>query len=238
MLDSLLGRFSLIVGLIVGGVGLLIVIATVPDWFAAGLGWWAWPIRALGIASVVVGLVVPGAYAIRWARRRARMRPAQGAPDLDVRPTSGPSPEIRLVVTNQGPRDTFHATARIVAARNDVNPRRDGSYALSWQGAAGNSIVLERLQTGFLAVARFSLLDPQGTLDRMGEAEVTEWNGRHEATWSGFRWVINPQERLPEHDIEVRIMGEHSVLLFRRAYTLTPETFAGPMKLTETPDPS
>jgi len=127
MLDSLLGRFSLIVGLIVGGVGLLIVIATVPDWFAAGLGWWAWPIRALGIASVVVGLVAPGAYAIRWARRRARMRPAQGAPDLDVRPTSGPSPEIRLVVTNQGPRDTFHATAHIVAARNDVNPRRDGS---------------------------------------------------------------------------------------------------------------
>lgn len=229
MLDSLVGR----IGLIAGGIGLLLGVATISDPLAARWGWWLWPARAVAAVSILGGLAAVAAFVAALGWRRIDRRRGRGAPDVRIGPTGGPSPEIRLVVTNNGRSDKFQATASIVATRHDVNPRRVGTYALPWQGGNGNLIPLDRLQIGSLVVGRFQLLDPVGIFDRMGEAQVIEWNGRREATWSGFRWIMTSEERLPEYDIEVRIVGEHSARPFIRMYTLTPETFAGPLQLVE-----
>jgi hypothetical protein len=160
-------------------------------------------------------------------------RPARGTPNLQVHATGGPSPDLRLVVANHGRADTFQATAKIVATRYDVNRPREGAYGLSWQGGTGSSMYLDRLETGFLVLARFKLLEPIGTLDRMWEAQLIEWDGSQEAVWSGFRWTITPDQSLPEYDIDVSIVGRASLRPFAGRYTLVPRSFAGPLELAE-----
>jgi hypothetical protein len=222
LLDSFLAR----VGAIAGGVGLLIVAATVP------LGPWLVPVLGLATVLTVGGLLAVGLHAVRpawkWGHHRVISR---GAPNITVAPTGGPSEELRLVVMNHGRKNEFHATGTVVAARNYLNPIRTGSYALLWLGHGTSTSALDTGQSDAILIARFELHDIRYA--RMGEAHVIECRGSEEARWSGFRWTLEQNEAISEFDIDVTIVGSGLSEQFRRSYTLRPSAWIGPLELIE-----
>src|SRR5438093_13012330 len=95
------------------------------------------------VGSLAAVIIVIGGWLgpVRgWWRRRIK----RGMPRLEVNPTGGPSPDIRLVVTNRDHKSEFHATAALTASRHNSNPLRQGSYALMWLGRGTSTISLDR----------------------------------------------------------------------------------------------
>jgi hypothetical protein len=155
-------------------------------------------------------------------------------PDITAEPTSGPSPEIRLSVTNRGKPAIFRATAKIVDKRNDPNAPRHGTYALRWVEAESSAITLDRWQHGGLLIARFVIHnDPQA---RMGEAQLIEWTSDGPRDWSGFRWMFNPKDPdFPECDLDVTITSSVAQKPLVLPYTLRPAHWIGPLELVPRP---
>lgn len=151
-------------------------------------------------------------------------------PDIVAEPTSGPSPEIRLGVTNKGEPATFRATARIVAQRNDPNAPRHGTYALQWIEGTSSAIDLDRWQHGGLLIAHFKLyMEPQV---RMGEARLIEWTNGGQLEWSGFRWIFDPKAtEFPEQDLDITITSSRARQPLVLRYTLRPADWIGPLEL-------
>ena len=159
-------------------------------------------------------------------------------PRLEVNPTGGPSPDIRLVVTNRDHKSEFHATAALTASRHNSNPLRQGSYALMWLGRGTSTISLDRGQSHALLIARWfehpwRVMANVAPLPRLGEAGIIECNGSAEAEWDGFRWNFIPDAPVPEFDIDVAISGNGWSEPFRRSYTLRPAKWMGPLELVE-----
>lgn len=218
LLDSLLSRL----GAVAAGAGLLLAIAT----SQISLGPWLIPLQVLAILLIVGGLAAVGAP--MWKRGHGWIV-NRGAPDLNVEPTGGPSPDLRLVVTNRGRKSDFHATAAVVAARNYQNRIRQGTYALMWLGLGSNNLPLDKGQSHALLLARFLIHNIPGA--RMGEAQLIECNGSQEAEWDGFRWNMEPNESLPEFDVHVTVVGRGRSESVTRSYTLRPSHWIGPLEL-------
>src|SRR5260370_27405484 len=121
---------------------------------AVGLVWQIYrsPGQALtaGLFSYVVLQIGLAAIAVVARRQASR------TPDLDIHPTGGPSPDVRLVVTNRGKPDEFHVQAAIVACRNHGNLHKRGSYAIPWLGLQTDRLHLVHLESHALLVARFN----------------------------------------------------------------------------------
>ena len=180
------------------------------------------------LAMIGVGLLLHPAW--RWGRRWWAGR---GEPRLAVEPTGGPSQDLRLFVTNRGPKTEFHARATVVASRNYPNQLRKGSYVLLWLGPGTSTVTLDTGQSDSLLVARFKEHDLRDA--RMGQAQVIECNGAQEGLWDGFRWMFQRDDALPEFDIDVTIVGSGLSRLFSRRYTLRPAAWIGPLELIERP---
>lgn len=221
MIDSILTR----AGAVAAGVGLLLAIAS----YQVGLGSWFGLVLALAIALIVGGLL---ALAIPLARRGRSWSATRGTPDLEARPTGGPSSDLRLVVTNRSHKGEFHGMATVVAARNYPNKLRQGSYALMWLGLGASTTMLNKGQSHAILIARW-LMYMDIPPPRMGEVRLIECNGSQEAEWDGFRWNVLPDENLPEFDIDVSIVGIGWSKPFRRSYTLRPSNWIGPLELFE-----
>src|SRR6266478_2480432 len=222
MLDSFLAR----IGSIAAGVGLFVIAATVQ------LGGWLLPVLGLATISIVGGLLGVTVIAVKptWKLGRGWVV-GRGAPDLDIEPTGGSSPDLRIVVTNRGRKTDFHGTAGVVAARNYPNSLHEGSYSLMWLGRGTNILSLDRGQSHALMLARF--LIHYAPLPRMGEAQLIECNGSQEARWDGFRWIMQPNEALTEFDIDVTIVGSGFAKSIKLSYTLRPAAWIGPLELIE-----
>jgi hypothetical protein len=229
MLDTLLGRL----GAIGAGIGLLLALPTLPNPLSAQLGIWLIPVRIVALVLLLGGLLALFGAPLQAAWRRRDWRPGGARPNLHVEPTSGPGTDVRLVVTNQGRPDQFEATATIVATRNDPNERRQGTYMLRWVGCDSNRLALGRSQRHALIVAQFEILGPLAPgWDHMGEVRLMEW-GTERGVWAAFRWTFGPDERLPEYDLDVTIVGVRASRPLRRGYTLRPARWMGPMELVD-----
>jgi hypothetical protein len=224
MLDSFLAR----IGALGGGVALFIVVATVP------IGLWQVPVAVLATVLTVGGLLAVTLHAGRSAWRWARIRMvSSGAPDLAIEPTGGPSQDLRLMVTNRGQKTDLQGTAAVMATRNNPNRHRLGTYTLIWLGRGTNTISLDRGQSHALLVARWKT--HEGPAPRLAEVDIVECNGAVEAEWDGFRWNMEPSEKLPEFDLDIAIAGGGFSEPFRRSYTLRPSSWQGPLELIERP---
>jgi hypothetical protein len=222
MLDSFLARISALGG----GVGLLIVVATVP------LGSWQVPILVLAMVLTGGGVLAVALHAGRSVWRWTRVRANRGGiPDLAVEPTGGPSQDLRLMVTNLGRLASLQGTAVVTATRNYPNRHRLGTYTLMWLGRGSNTIPLDRGQSEALLVARWKIHD--GPVPRLAQVALVECHGSAEAEWDGFRWNMEPNEKLPEFDVDISIAGSGFSEPFRRSYTLRPSSWLGPLELFE-----
>ena len=195
--------------------------------------WWLWrtigsPGQALsvGVAAYVVLQIVLAAVAVE-ARRQASQ-----APHLDIQPTGGPSPDVRLVVTNRGKSDDFHVQSAIIACRNHGNVHKQGSYAVPWLDRQTDHLSLVRLKSHALFVARFDIHQVPGPpMFRMGEVQLIEWTGGKEQVWDWFRWVMEPGASLPEFDIDLTFRSVNTRAPLERSYTIRPSKWSGPVEL-------
>lgn len=160
------------------------------------------------------------------ARRR-------GPPHVDINVTAGSSPEVRINVTNRGPQAQFHATAMEVANRNDPNQIRAGLYAVAWLGHTSNLITLLPQQSHALVVARFQILEfpNPAPMTRMGQADIMEWDGAKVSLWDTFRWIFEPNGKLAEYDLDVKLFSTVSSEPLLLKYTLRPAAWVGPLEL-------
>jgi hypothetical protein len=157
----------------------------------------------------------------------------RGPPRVDITVSGGPSKDVRIFVTNTGPRAEFHATASEVAIRNDPNAIRHGIYSVAWLGSATNRVSLIPQESHALLVARWQILEfpNPAPMMRMGEAELIEWDGSQEAAWDTFRWVFDPKQALAEYDLEVKLFSTVASEPLVLKYTLRPSHWTGPLEL-------
>ncbi len=157
----------------------------------------------------------------------------RGPPRVDITVSGGPSKDVRIFVTNIGPRAEFHATAREVAIRNDANAIRHGIYSVAWLGRATNRVSLIHQEGHALLVARWQILEVPNPapMMRMGEVDLIEWDGSQEAVWDTFRWVFDPAGALAEYDLEVKLFSTVASEPLVLRYTLKPSHWTGPLEL-------
>jgi hypothetical protein len=185
------------------------------------------------IATLVVAVLV---LLLQSAPVRSRLPVVswrRGPPRVDITVSGGPSRDVRIFVTNIGPRAEFHATASEVAIRNDPNALRHGIYSLAWLGRATNRVSLFSQEGHALLVARWQILEfpNPAPMMRMGEADLIEWDGSQEAVWDIFRWVFEPKQALAEYDLEVRLFSTVASEPLVLKYTLRPSHWTGPLEL-------
>ncbi len=190
----------------------------------------------IGLVTTVVVAILAFALASRALQSRLPVIDVQwrrSPPNVEVSATSGPSTDIRVHVTNRGPQAEFYATAALVGVRHPSNPLHRGSYAVPWLGHDRTGIPLATGQGHALVVARFQLmtfLNPP-PLTRMGQADIIELKGQHEAVWDSFRWIIDPKLPLTEFDLDVTLTCTAAAKPLVLRYTLRPSEWLGPLEL-------
>jgi hypothetical protein len=193
---------------------------------ATGLVWQIYrsPGQALRAGLVSYAVLQIGLAAVAVVARRRAGRTL----DLDIHPTGGPSPDVRLVVTNRGKPDEFHVQATIVACRNHGNVHKQGSYAIPWLGIQTDRLRLVRLESHALLVARFNTYDVPF---RVGEVQLIELAGAKEQIWDWFRWVREPGAALPEFDLDLSFRSLTKPIPLELRYTIRPSQWSGPVEL-------
>jgi hypothetical protein len=187
------------------------------------------------IATLAVGLIVRVARieAVRSRIPIVSIYRRRGPPQVELTVSGGPSADVRISVRNIGLTADFHATANLVASRNDPNRVRIGNYAVPWLGHSESLITLIRNQSHPLLVARWQGLtfpDPP-PITRMGQVDIMEWNGSAEAMWDTFRWLFDPNGKLPEYDLDIRLFSTVASEPLALKYILRPSHWTGPLEL-------
>ena len=185
------------------------------------------------IATLLVGVLVLVVQSPLVRSRLPVVSWRRGPPRVDITVSGGPSKDVRIFVTNTGPRAEFHATASEVAIRNDPNAIRNGIYSLAWLGRATNRVSLIPQEGHALLVARWQILEfpNPAPMMRMGEVELIEWDGSQEAVWDTFRWIFDPKQALAEYDLDVKLFSTVASEPLVLRYTLRPSHWTGPLEL-------
>jgi hypothetical protein len=201
-LGELVHFFSWLLGLGLLGVLLSAVagLSQVPLYSKIGIG-------VCGLAALVGGLGIVAPH----------IRPVV---NVDLVPSGGPSPDLRLAVTNRGHSDEFSARATVMRTRNDPNPIRTGAYQLKW---VNSLLPTQSLLTGhpadLLVATILELPDPH---DRWYRMELEQLQGDAATRWESFTWRGAPEEKLPECDLEISIRAGRSSQPFVAYFTVRP----------------
>ena len=127
--------------------------------------------------------------------------------DVHLMPSSGPSAKQLLAVTNNGRRNKFNASCKLVARRNDPNKLNERSYDLAWDRDSLREITLSSGEASNLLIAwadddRAAKLSEVVLLGLSnGSIEKVEYS----------RWN-HGQKNKPEYDLEISIFGDHGLV--------------------------
>jgi hypothetical protein len=218
------------IALLVGGVGLLLLlVAPSPPEKIAG--------TVLAVLAIAYSLIpkrlmvafgaVPRSIPVRlsWAHQRL--------PAVELTPSGGPSPDLRLSVRNNGKVAKFSANGRILDLRHSPNDYRRGTYRLGWLGRDSHEEVIAQGEVGTLVIGAFDTGDPYSKLqDRMCEVTLQEFVPRAGLRrWDSARWIMHPSEAVPEFDIEVSIHSDKASRPLAKRYTVRPQNWLGPLEM-------
>jgi hypothetical protein len=187
------------------------------------------PAEALTVGIVVyfvlqIGLALV-AIAMRWR--------AGQTPNLNLQPSSGPSTQVRVAVTNQGRDAQLRVTGRLVGRKNDPNALRRTAFSLAWLANRQPALVVQRGQTENVLVAEFEILEQPGVIERMGEMRVMEFTADGPAAVDTARWsFFQPyQPLLPEIHVELTFHAQGYANAIVRSFMLRPAARFGPLEL-------
>lgn len=149
---------------------------------------------------------------------------------IELTPSSGPSPDIRLAVKNLDSKARFWATCRILDTRNDPNISKTGTYKVPWKSADEYKLELSRGEPQELLIAKFQIWQQHD----MGQIDILEWNKGAPKEFTGTRWNITTEDRQkppPEFDLEISIFREGGDVPWTESFTLRPANPTGPLEL-------
>jgi len=190
-------------GTVIGATLTLLSIAGIPDEIATWSKWIAaldsnsarWILALCGVGGLLALHGIP--YAIHL------LRPPL---NLELKPSSGPSGDVVLIVTNCGPDMKIFAKCRPLAMRNSPNPMTDRTYDLKWEGKNDRQLDIQRGSSENLVIAAWSV-NADYTLAEMW---LTQFGDTGISKFNSCRWnFVGPygSDSPPEFDIEVTIFG-------------------------------
>lgn len=160
---------------------------------------------------------------IAWHERRV---------EVDLTPSSGTGPDIRLQVRNRTKTRDHWARARILETRNGAEPR-SGVYAVPWLNAPAQRVSIQHDDSEPLLVAQWSANhngDPAGLISVM-EIGPAPLAGSSHANFDQQRW-FHGDKLLPEIDLEISVYADGVRRPRVQVFTLAPEKMFGPLKMT------
>jgi len=171
-------------------------------------------IAGFGLIALIggIGLLAP------------RLRPIV---NVDLAPTGGPSPSLRLTVTNRGQPGQLNARAAITATREDPNAIRTGTFQLKWLNESAPDRSLATGHQADLLIAKLQEPPQQQPGEHWYVMAVQQLAGGTEAQWQTFTWLASPTERMPECDLEISIHASYARQPLVRRFTVRP---AGPWR--------
>src|SRR5439155_19510068 len=125
------------------------------------------------------------------------------------------------------------ATRRTLDLRHSPNDYRWGTYRLGWLGRDSDKEAIAEGDVGTLVIAAFDTGDPHSKLqDRMCEMRLQELvPGDDLRRWDSARWIMHPNEKVPEFDIEVSIDSDKVSRPLTKRYTVRPPNWLGPVEM-------
>lgn len=152
---------------------------------------------------------------------------------VELLPSSGPSPDLRLTLTNHGESKHFSAKCEILALRNGGNPLRKGVYWLSWIHSDSPQVVVRKNDSENLLIATFTILHFHDEYDkfRMGQVDLWELRGDKKAVFESSRWTMIRGEPLPEYDLDIKVFTEGMIVPFVTRFTVRPKHYNGPLEM-------
>lgn len=186
------------------------------------LPWWGWLLILM--ATITISTTE---YLYRHMKK-VDAELSTNSIDLELTPSTGPSPDIRLAVRNLGPTAKFSATCRILASRNDPNELTSGVFNLQWKSTNNRQLKLSKNEAQELVIARWQMWQDKG----LCQIDILEWSNSGPQEFSGTRWNLGSEEKpLPEFDLEIAIFQEGAGEPRPAKYILRPAKQFGPLEL-------
>lgn len=186
------------------------------------LPWWGWLLILMATITIST---------IEYLHRHIKKVDAElstNSIDLELTPSSGPSPDIRLSIKNLGVAAKFSATCRTIAARNDVNKLRTGVFNLRWKSTGEKWIEISKNESQELFIARWQMWEDH----KLCQIDILEWSNSGPQEFTGARWNLSSEKNLlPEFDVEISIFQESADEPRVAKYTLRPANQFGPLEL-------
>lgn len=125
--------------------------------------------------------------------------------NIELTPSSGPSGDLVLSVTNRGTDRTLFAKGRPLDMRNSPNEMTNRNFDLEWEGKKARQVRIHKDSTENLVVAGWTI-SPDHSLGEMWLIQFSD----SPAKLNSCRWnMISPygEDTPPELDVEITIFG-------------------------------
>jgi hypothetical protein len=122
--------------------------------------------------------------------------------NVGLEPSQGQFDKMYLRVINRSDAQVFQAQCSVIARRNDPNPPHLVTFPLNWEHPHGRALQLLRGESGNLLIA--------GAGEDRSEAWI-KLESASSVPGPESRWSREARnERLPEYDLEITILGQQS----------------------------
>lgn len=147
--------------------------------------------------------------------------------NIELIPSTGPSPEIVLRVLNHGSKRNFHAQCTLLALRNSPNKLYHGTFDLKWEHGFDRSVSIGREDFCNLMIAKMET----DHRNRLAEMEILGLSGTQTKKFEWSRWSTDLKEKLPEYDFEITILSDEASNPISTRFTLRPKAWYGPLEM-------
>lgn len=152
--------------------------------------------------------------------------------DLELHPSSGPSSNLVLAVKNKGETRAFSGQCKFLALRNSPNPLSRRTIQLKWENSDTKQITIEENASENLEVAKFILFNfAQNPTDRWAEISFEGLTSQGLQKFESNIWPRIPNEKPPEYDVEISIIGEGVSNPYIARFTVRAEKYSGPLEM-------
>ena len=184
-------------------------------------------ILIFGLALMAAGVFTAGRAPFDWTVGLFRSIQRQ-SPRVSFTTPNSPGDTL-LTITNTGPAGSFSAQGRLYSLRNSPNDFQRAPFPIPWQNSNAREAPIGRRAADNLLIASFTLGMVGDT--RMGELTIHRWTQTAVGRVDGSRWIVNPNEKLPQYDLEISVFEQKHRKPVTRRYTLRPASFIGPLEL-------
>jgi hypothetical protein len=147
--------------------------------------------------------------------------------NIDLIPISGARLDVLLAVKNQGNKRDFYAQCTPLALRNSPNELARGTFDLKWEHTFERQISIGAGATCNLLIATVDI-DHRNSLATM---QICGLSGSEKKQCEWSRWNTEPNEKLPEYELEISVFSDGTKGPVSARFTLRPKDWYGPLEM-------